>query len=74
MDENFKRLKKKYMLGAIIKSALCGIAAGLAAAGAMLLGFKLGGINISILYYVFAGVCAAALAGGSVFLLTRDTG
>lgn len=73
MDENFKRLKKKYMLGAIIKSVLCGITAGLAAAGAMLLGFKLGGINISVLYYVLAGAGAAALAGGLVFLLIMPT-
>lgn len=73
MDDNFKKLKRKYLLGALIKSALCGVAAGLALSGILLLSFKLGKVECSVIYYIIAGVGAALLAGGVAFFIMRPT-
>lgn len=69
MEKNFKKIRKKYILAAAVKSVICGLAGGLLVAGALLLAFKLGAVNIDIVYYVIAGVGAGALTGGIVFLV-----
>lgn len=73
MDGNFKKLKKKFLLGAIIKSAVCGLAAGLFTAGIMLLVITLCAADVGILYCVLAGVGAAVIGGGVAFLFLRPT-
>ena len=71
MDKNFERIKKSRLTAAIIKSAVCGLAAGTFAAGAVLLGLKLGQVEIHFAYYILIGVAAAALAGAGAFFLLR---
>jgi len=73
MDKNFERIKKSRLTAAIIKSAVCGLAAGTFAAGAVLLGLKLGQVEIHFAYYILIGVAAAALAGAGAFFLLRPT-
>ena len=71
MGENFQKIKKKTLLGAVIKSAVCGVSFGLFAAGATLLALKLAGVYLAFYYYLIIGVVGAALCGGLAFFLFR---
>lgn len=73
MSESFRRLKKRFMINAIIVSAVCGVSAGVFAACGALLALKLCGIEINAGYYVLIGAGVAALTGGLLFLIMRPT-
>lgn len=73
MSENFKKLKRKYVLGAILKSVVCGLSFGLIAAGIVLLALKLSAISIDVIWYVLIGVGAAVLGGAVAFVIFRPT-
>ncbi len=73
MDGNFKKIKKKYIIGAVLNSLLCALAAGLATAGIILLSLKLGGVEAKILFYLPAGIGAAVLCGAVAFFAMRPT-
>ena len=71
MGEGFKKLKRKYLLSAIIKSAVCGISFGLFVVGVLLLAFKLAGIPFAAAYYVLIAVAVTALCAAVAFLIFR---
>ena len=71
MSNEFNRIKKRFLIEAIIKSAACALSAGLFAVGAVLLGLKLGDSAINAGYYVLIGLGAAFAAGAPVFFLLR---
>lgn len=73
MNNSFKQLKSKYLLGAILKSAACGVSAGLFVVGVLLLSLKLGGVPFSALYYALIGVGVALSGGGVAFIFFRPT-
>lgn len=73
MSEKFKKLKRKYLLGAILKSVVCGVSAGLLVVGAVLLALKLSAISLDTLYYVLMGVGCALVAGVIAFLIFMPT-
>lgn len=73
ISDEFKKLKKKFLTGAIIKSAVCGVSAGLFAAGVLLLTAKLGGIKIDLIWYIIAGVACALVCGGITFLFLKPS-
>ena len=52
MGTEFKKLKKKFLIDAIIKSVIIGVSAGLFAAGAVWLGLKLAEADINAGFYV----------------------
>lgn len=71
MGEGFKKLKRKYLLSAIIKSAVCGLSFGLFVVGVLLLAFKLAGIPFAAAYYVLIAVAVTALCAAVSFLIFR---
>lgn len=73
MSERFKKLKRKYLLGAILKSVVCGLSFGLFAAGVVLLALKLSAISLGAVWYILIGVGAALLGGGVSFVFFRPT-
>ncbi len=72
MDASFKKIKKKFLVFAIIKSLICGVSAGLFAVGAVLLALKLAGIPIHGGYYALIGICVASVCFGIVFPFMRQ--
>ncbi len=73
MTETFKKLKKKYLLLAIIKSIIAGVFSALFCVGAVMLGIKLGAVWMASYYYVIIALGGFAIAFGITFLLTRHT-
>lgn len=73
MKNEFNKLKNRLLIEITVKSAICGVAAGLFAVGAVLLGLKLADISINAGFYVLIGLGVAALSGGAAFLLMRFT-
>lgn len=71
VSDGFLKIKKRFMLAAIIKSAVCGISFGLITVGILLLILKINGIVINWGYYVLVGVFCALICGGVVFLFIR---
>lgn len=71
MGENFEKIKRKTLLGAVIKCIVCGVSFGLFAAGAALLIFKLIGIQLAFYLYIAIGAGVALLAGGLAFLIFK---
>ncbi len=71
MDENFKRLKKKYLVYAILKSAAIGLSCGLVAVGVALLSVKLSSASFGILWYVLIGVGALLVGGVLSFVFLK---
>ena len=67
MDKNFKKIKRKHILFALLKGAVCGISAGLAASGIVLLALKLSAIELNALYYALIGGGAALLVTAVMF-------
>lgn len=73
MSERFKKLKRKYLLGAILKSAVCGLSFGLFVAGVVLLSLKLSAISLDVVWYVLMGAGAAVLGCVVAFIFFRPT-
>ncbi|MDE6505092.1 MAG: hypothetical protein K2L42_04400 [Clostridia bacterium] len=73
MGTEFKKLKKKFLIEAIIKSAITGVFAGLLAVGAVLLGLKLAETDINAGFYVLIGFGVALAVGGVLFLFLRPS-
>ena len=73
MGEGFKKLKRKSLRNAIIKSAVCGLSCGIFAACAILLAFKLLDISLNIAYYILIGVSTALICGNLTFIISRPT-
>lgn len=73
MSENFKKLKRKYLLGAVLKCLICGVSIGLLAVGAVLLALKLSAISLGVVWYILIGIGAAILGGGVAFVFFRPT-
>ncbi len=73
MGENFKKIRKKHILYAVLKSVVCGIALGLAAVGAILLGVKLSHGELNVGWYVLIGVGVALALGGAAFAVFYPT-
>ncbi|MDE7083040.1 MAG: hypothetical protein K2O89_04985 [Clostridia bacterium] len=73
MSENFKKLKTKNLIIAIIKSVIVGVAAGLAAAGIVMICMKLCVTAIDSGYYFLIGFATAAVAGCGAFLALRSS-
>lgn len=71
MSENFKKLKRKYFLCAVLFSAALGVACGLFAVGAVYLALKLADAELHAGYYVLIGFGAACVAGIPLFLVFR---
>lgn len=73
MSENFKKLKRKYFLCAVVYSAALGVACGLFAVGVVYLALKLATVQLHAGYYVLIGFGAALAAGLPVFFCLRPT-
>lgn len=74
ISDEFLQIKKKHLLWAIVKSAVCGISLGLFATGILMLALKLSAIEFATLYYVLVGVGTALVGGVALFfLLFRPT-
>lgn len=73
MSEKFKKLKRKYLFGVILKCAVCGISFGLFAVGVILLALKLSAISLGIIWYVIIGAAAAVLGFAVAFIFFRPT-
>lgn len=73
MSDKFKKLKRKYVLGSILKSLVCGLSFGLFAVGVVLLALKLSANSLDTVWYVLIGVGVAILGGGVAFIFFRPT-
>ena len=73
MGTEFKKIKKKFLIDAIIKSVIIGVSAGLFAAGAVWLGLKLAEADINAGFYVLIGLGVAAAVGGVLFFILRPS-
>lgn len=73
MSERFKKLKRKYLFGAILKSVICGVSFGLFAVGIILLALKLSAISLGIVWYIVIGVAAAVIGTGVSFVFFKPT-
>ena len=70
MSESFKKIRKKAMLSAILKSAIVGVFCALLAVGLTLLIVKANAARKEWYIYLLAGVCAAGAGFGITFLFT----
>lgn len=73
MTETFKKLKKKHLLIAIMKSIIVGVFSALFAVGTVMLGIKLGAVWIPSYSYVIIALGVFAIAGGITILLIYPT-
>lgn len=73
VSDNFLKVKRRFLTGAIVKSAVCGVSFGLFAVGLLLLIMKLNGIPFGIVWYVVAGIACALLCGGITFLFLKPS-
>lgn len=73
MSDSFEKLKKRFLINAVIVSVVCGVSAGVFCAFAVLLALKLSGIAINAGFYVLIGFGVAAACGGVLFLALRPT-
>lgn len=73
MKNNFKKLKSHFLMLAIIKSAICGVAVALIAVSAVFLGFKLSAKILNPVFYVLIALAAFAAVGALTFLILRPT-
>lgn len=73
MGEGFVKLKKKFMLSAILKSVLFGVAAGLFVVGVVLLALKMSSNAIHVAWYILMGIGTALLVGGTIFFVLLPT-
>lgn len=73
MSEKFKKLKRKYLLAAIMKSVVCGLALALLVVGGVLLAFKLSANTLDVVWYVVMGAGTLLVVGAIAFLFFRPT-
>lgn len=73
MNENFKKLKKKYTIRALVIAFICGVACGLLVAGAVLLALKLTAVNLHMGWYALIGAGVAVLAGVIAYICLMPT-
>lgn len=73
MSERFKKLKRKYLLSAILKSVVCGLSFGLFAVGIALLALKLSAISLDVIWYILIGIGAVVLGCVVSFVFFRPT-
>lgn len=73
MKNNFRKLKSHFLMLAIIKSAICGVAVALIAVSAVFLGFKLSAKILNPVFYVIIALAAFAAVGVLTFLILRPT-
>lgn len=71
MTNNFKIVKNKYKLMALISAIALGVFCGVIVACALLLAFKLSAIELFWVYYVLIGVGVAACCGVPFYFLLR---
>lgn len=69
--DNFKRLKRKYIIEAIVKSAVIGLGVALLAVGASLLSVKLSANKIAWFFYLLIGVVSFGVAFAVTYLIIR---
>ena len=69
LSDRFYSIKKKHIIWAVAKSAVCGISLGLFVTGILLLALKLSATSLAAGCYVLIGLGLAAIGGGSVFML-----
>ena len=69
LSNRFYTIKGKHVIGAIIKSVVCGLSLGLFVTGVLLLSLKLSAVWLATVYYVLIGVGVAAIGGVLFFLL-----
>lgn len=72
-EKIFLEHKRRFLISAIIKSAVCGISFGLLVVGVVLLSLKLNAISINTWYYVLMGIGGALICGALVFLIFMPT-
>ena len=68
-SNKFNTIKQKHVIGAVVKSAVCGLSLGLFAVGVLMLSLKLSAIMLAAWCYVLVGIGAAAVGGVAFFLL-----
>lgn len=73
VSDSFVKVKRRFFTGAIVKSIICGVSAGLLAAGILLLVIKLNGIPFNFIWYIVAGVVCAGLCGAVTFLFLKPS-
>lgn len=73
LGDGFKELKKKYLMNALIKSLICGLAAGLIAVGVILLIYKLNAVTLHPGYYVLIGFAVAVVFAIIICLILMPT-
>lgn len=73
MSEKFKKLKRKYLLRAILKSFICALSVALFAVGAVLLVLKLSALSLDMLWYIVIGAGSALVSGVIAFIFFRPT-
>lgn len=72
-EKIFLEHKRRFLISAMVKSAVCGISFGLLAVGVVLLSLKLNAITIDAWYYVLIGMGGALICGAIVFLIFMPT-
>ncbi len=70
MTDSFKKLKKKALVAAIIKSIVAGVFGALFVVGVVLLSVKLASAYLAWYFYLLIGLGAGAIAFGGTFFLT----
>lgn len=73
MDKNFLKLKRKYLIAALLKSAVCALGAAAVAFGAMLIADKFSGVEMLWYYFAAAIGGAAVIAFAVAFVALRPT-
>ena len=69
ISDRFYKIKKKHVIFAVVKSAVCGISLALFVTGVLLLALKLSAIALAALYYVLIGAVVALGGGTALFFL-----
>lgn len=68
MSESFKKIKKKHLLLAILKTAIIGLASGLGGVGVAFLVVTLGGFSFQWFYFLILGLGVLVIVSVPVFL------
>lgn len=69
ISDRFYQIKKKHIILAIVKSAVCALSLGLFVTGVLLLALKLSAVTLAVGYYVLIGAGTALIGGSALFLL-----
>lgn len=69
--DNFKRLKKKYFIEAIVKSSVTALGVALLAVGVSLLSVKLSANKIAWFFYLLIGVVSFGVAFATTYLIIK---